>query len=169
LLYKADAISPANKKIDEEEIKFETRGGDVINVDQYISKNYTEEKSQHFFRDSFYYPIADLLRISREIMKPFVKPIIVPQLIRAFIYGRLPFLVQQKLYQKNPYTGFCTREQFNYQWLTKNADLKLRGYIKDFEDEAAIILSNNGDMKDFISHFSKKFGLSFQIDMFEGQ
>ncbi len=161
LLYQADAISPANKKIN----RVELRNGDVIDIDAYILENYAE-KSTHFF-PSFYNLIADLLGVSRDVMKSFVKPAIVPLLKRAFIYGRLPFLVQKRLYEKNPYTGFCTREQFNYQWLTTSADLEVRDFIKDFEDEGEKILANKGNMKAFIAHYSKKFNLSFQLEMFD--
>lgn len=166
LFVESDKISPVNKKIDKKEI-VKTVGGEEINISDYIAETYAG-KSTHFF-PSFYNLIADLLGVSHEVMKQFVKPLIVPQLKRAFIYGRLPFLVQQRLYQKNPYTGYCTRDQFNYQWLTKDADVVLRGYIKDFEDEGKKILLSGGNMQDFIAHFGAKFNLSFQIDMFEGK
>jgi hypothetical protein len=166
LLYQSDAISPANKKVNKVEVA-ELRNGDIINLDEYILEAYAE-KSTHFF-PSFYNLIADLLGVNRDVMKTFVKPAIVPLLKRAFIYGRLPFLVQQRLYEKNPYTGYCTRDQFNYQWLTKKADLDVRGFIKDFEEEGEKILVVGGGMLDFIRHYGKKFRLSFQLDMFEGK
>lgn len=163
LFKKSDQISPANKKIDTNE--FVQLNGDIFNIDDYIRKNFVG-KATHFYR-SFYYLIADLLGVSRELMKPFVKPLIVPLLKRILIYGRFPNAVQIRLYKRNPYTGYCTRTYWNYQWLTQKADSKLRDFIVDFEREGQKVLDNNGDMKTFITEYCRQFNIPIQLDLFD--
>lgn len=167
LFTKADAISPANKK-SQKELDIELRGGTAINIDEYVRENYVE-KATHFFRDTFYFPIADLLGISRDYMRTFVKPLIVPMLKRVLIYGRFPNAIQRKIYKKNPYTGYCTRSYWNYQFLTIKADDQLRGFINDFETELTEVLKANGDIKKFITQYCEKFHIPIQLNLFEGK
>jgi len=167
LVFKADLISPANKKIDKVEI-VELRSGGIINIDEYIRENYIE-KSTHFFLESFYFPIADLAGISRDAMRQFVKPLIVPLLKKFLLYGRFPNAVQERLYKKNKYTGYYSRQHWNYQWLTKKADAELREFITQFEDEAERVLAANGNLKTFIVEYCRKYHLAIQPEIFEQQ
>jgi len=91
----------------------QTAGGEVINVAKYVSETYAG-KSIHFY-PIFYNLIADLMGESRDIMIPFVKPLIVPMLKRLLVYGRFPNAVQRKIYSQNPYTGYCC-EIPKYYW-----------------------------------------------------
>lgn len=164
LFSQADSISPINKQINKAEI-VELNNGEQINITEYILENYVEEKSTHFF-ECFYFLIADLMGVSRGVMKTFIKPLIVPLLKRYLIYGRLPDAVQRRLYKKNPYTGYCTRSYWNYQYLTKKADLMVIGFIDDFQKEGERVLAANGDIKAFIIAYGKKFNVSIQPELF---
>lgn len=166
LFTQADDISPINKKIDKAEI-IELKGGEYVNIDEYIAENYAEA-STHFFRD-FYNCIADLLGVSRDVMKPFKKISIVPLLKRQLIYGRFPNAVQIKIYKKNPYTGYCTRQYWNYQLLTIKGDLLLRGFICDFQASAQRVIEQNGNLKTFINEYCREFGLPIQMELFQTQ
>jgi hypothetical protein len=165
LFSEADQISPVSKKIDKAEI-VKTIGGEVINVADYVEDNYVTGKSTHYFKP-FYNAIADLLGLSHDVMKPFRKLRIVALLKRKFVWGRFPNTVQQKIYKRNPYTGYCTRTYWNYQVITKKADTLSREYIKDFEETAKKVLENNGRMKEFIIEHSTKCGLPIQLEFFE--
>lgn len=165
LFKESDRISPVSKKIDKAEIvTVTTIGGEVINIADYIAETYAG-KSTHFY-PSFYNLIADLMGVSREVMIPFVKPPIVPALKRLLIYGRFPNAVQRKIYSNNPYTGYCTRDYYNYQLLTKEADALCVKYIEEFEITAEEVLLRNGILKDFIIEHSIKCGLPIQLDLF---
>lgn len=164
LFSKADQISPANKKIDKAEI-IQLRDGSYLNIDDFVSNTYAE-KSTHFYKNEFYYPIAELLGESRQIMDPFVKPIIVPKLKRALIYGRFPNAIQRRIYQRNKYISYYQRRYYNYQILTKKGDIELRQFICDFEEEMALVLNNGGNLKDFILSYSKKYKLPIQLELF---
>lgn len=164
LFSEADQISPVSKKINKIEIV--TIGGEEINVGEYVEDNYITGKSTHYFKP-FYIAIADLLGLSHEVMKPFRKLRIVALLKRKFVWGRFPNAVQQKIYKRNPYTGYCTRTYWNYQVITKKADILSKDYIKDFEETAKNVLENKGRMKEFIIEHSTKCGLPVQLDFFE--
>jgi len=164
LLFQADSISPAKKRIDLNEI--ELNSGEKINLDDYILENYITEKSTHFYKQ-FYFLIADLLCIDHERMKKFIKPLIVPFLKKYLIYARFPNKVQQRLYSRNKYTGFYSRICWNYQWLTRNADLELRDFISQFEKDAEEVLKSGGNMKKFIEDYCQKYNLPVQQEIFE--
>lgn len=165
LLFQADAISPVNKVINRPEI-VQLSNGTLLNVDDYIAETYAG-KSTHFYLESFYFPIADLAGIPRDAMKNFIKPLIVPMLKRFLLYGRFPNAVQAKLYKKNKYTGYYSRSYWNYQWLTKEADLKLKEFISQFELEAERVLAAGGNLEAFITDYCTKYKLPIQLDMFK--
>ena len=100
-------------------------------------------------------------------MKPFRKLRVVALLKRMFIWGRFPNAVQAKINTKNKYTGYCTRDYWNYQLLTKKGDDLCIDYIDEFIKTAESVLDNNGRLKEFIIEHSPKCGLPIQLDFFE--
>jgi hypothetical protein len=166
LFSEADLISPANKKIDKAEI-IQLNNNSFLNVDEYVDDNYYSGKAKHFYKESFYYPLADLIGVERKEMDRFVKRRIVALLKGKLLYGRFPNAIQRKISARNPYTGYCTRSYFNYQTLTKKGDLSLREFINDFENILESVLLNKGNLKTFIIEYSSKFKIPIQPDFFD--
>lgn len=162
----AEVEAKKRKQRQKQKNSFITNGGIEVNVADFVSELYADKKT-HYYK-SFYNLIADLLGESHEIMKPFRKKRIVAVLKRMFIWGRFPNAVQAKIYSKNKYTGFCTRDYWNYQLLTKTADGMCFDYIREFEETAVEVLSKNGRLKEFIVEHSIKCGLPIQLDAFDG-
>lgn len=162
LFAKSDAISPANKKIDNEEI-IRTIGGEEIDLSRYIEENYISVRSTHYFK-SFYLALADLFNVDPVVMEKFVKPVFVPVFKNYFILGRFPQKVQNRLKAKNKYIGYYRRKYYFYQLITKEADLKYRTFIKDAEEMA---VTHKGNFKKFIIAYCTQYKLPIQMDLFD--
>jgi hypothetical protein len=160
LFAKADAISPASKKIDESEI-VKLRGGEEINLAQYISENYAEAAT-HFYKP-FYQALAQLFSVDPIVMERYRKPHFVPVFKNSFIYARFPQRVIERIHEKNPYVGYCKRKYKNYQCLTIAADEQLREYIMQVQT----IIEMSDNVKDFIILYCTKYNLPIQLNLFE--
>src|ERR1700677_3208411 len=99
LLFRADELSPAQKKINKDEI-IELRSGLPLNISAYVRDNFVKH-SVHFFKP-FFYAFADVYGLERSVMDTYVKPGCVPRFINRYIYGRFPNAVLKRIRQKNP-------------------------------------------------------------------
>lgn len=158
----SDLISPANKQIKEAEL-IQTLGGDVINLDEYVEANYVTKQNTHYFKDLFYYPLADIFGVSREVMDRYVKPHFVPIFKNNFILARFPRKVVNRIQGKNKYISYCRRKYHHYQIMTKKADDQYRLYIYQAQE----IMKDKSSIKDFIIEYCTKYHLSIQLDLFE--
>lgn len=160
LFSKADAISPANKKIDEDEI-VHLQGGTDINISEYIRENYAQA-STHYFK-TFYLSLADLFGVDPKVMVYYRKPHFVPVFKNSFIYARFPQRVVDRMHEKNPYISYCKRRYKNYQCLTIKADEELREYIW----QAHTMIDDCSSVKEFIIAYCTKYSLPIQLDLFD--
>ena|ERR1700722_17299399 len=160
LLFKAKQLSPANKKINKDDI-LELRSGIPLNLSAYVRNNLVEH-SVHFFRP-FFYAIADIFVLDRIVMDSYVKPKCVPRFINRYVYGRFPNAVLRRIREKNPLLEDFSREYKNFQFLTEYADRLLRQYI----EEAIRVLRASKSYKEFREKFVHEFGVANQTELFE--
>ncbi len=162
----ADQISPVSKKINKSEI-FTNRGGEEINVDDYVEKNYINYtgKSTHYFRDHFYYPLADMFGVPRKVMDEYVKPYFVPVFKNAFILSRFPQKVINHIHENNKYVFLCSRKYFHYQIMTKKADADYRLFIAQAQE----IFSKDPKptLKQFMNEYCATYHVPMQLNLFE--
>jgi hypothetical protein len=164
LIFKIKKLSPANKKINKAEI-VKLRGGDEINIDEYVNENYITGKSTHYFRDQFYYPLADMFGVSRKVMDEFVKPYFVPAFKNAFILSRFPQKVINRIHEKNPYIYCWNRRYFHYQVITKKADAEYRLFISQAQE--IFNREQKPTVKEFINEYCTKYNVPMQLNLFE--
>jgi hypothetical protein len=166
LFSEADKISPVSKKINKVEI-VKTIGGDEINLAEYVEENYVnfKGKSTHYFRDLFYYPLADMFGVPRKVMDDFMKPYFVPAFKNAFILSRFPQKVVARIHEKNPYIYYWNREFFHYQVMTKKADADYRLFISQAQE----IFSRNPKptIKEFMKEYCEKYKVPMQLNLFD--
>lgn len=163
LIFKIKKLSPANKKVNRDEI-VSLRGGDKINLDEYINENFITGRSTHYFKP-FYLTLAALFCVDPSVMERFVKPVFVPIFKLKFILGRFPQRTQDRLKQKNKYSGYFKRKYYFYQLVTKKGDAEYRNFIKEAEEMAVL---HKGDLKGFIVAYCSKYGLPIQLNLFDG-
>lgn len=160
------ALTTYVPKINKVEI-VETIGGDLINIDDYVESNYIDYTGQdtHFFKETFYYPLADMFGVPRSVMDNYVKPHFVPQFINAFILSRFPQKVINRIHYKNKYISYCRRRYHHYQIMTKKADDDYRLFIGEVEQFLA--RTPKPAFKDFVKEFCPPHNISVQLDLFE--
>jgi hypothetical protein len=164
LIFKIKKLTPANKKINKAEI-VKLRGGEEINIDEYVNENYITGKSTHYFRDQFYYPLADMFGVSRKVMDEFVKPYFVPAFKNAFILSRFPQKVINRIHEKNPYVYYWNRRYFHYQVITKKADAEYRLFISQAQE--IFNREQKPTVKEFINEYCTKYNVPMQLNLFE--
>ena len=164
LFKKSDDISPISKKLNKAEVTYTTRGGEEINVADYVEEHYFTGKSTHYWRDLFYYPLADMFGVPRKVMDNFVKPYFVPVFKNAFILSRFPHKVVNRIHERNGYIFFWNRKYFHYQVMTKKADADYRLFIKQAQD----IFSREPKptVKEFIKEYCAKYNVPEQLNLF---
>lgn len=166
LLFDADQISPIGKrkKINKAEI-VKTMGGEEINLADYIEENYITGKSTHYFKEQFYYPLADMFGVPRKVMDEFVKPYFVPVFKNAFILSRFPQRVVNRIQEKNPYVSYWYRRYFHYQFLTKTADVEYRLFISQAQEIMNRVPKPT--VKEFINEYCDKYNVPKQLSLFD--
>jgi hypothetical protein len=164
LLFKAKQLSPANKKINKVEI-VQLKGGDEINLDEYVNEHYITGQSTHYFRDQFYYPLADMFGVPRKVMDEFVKPYFVPAFKNAFILSRFPQRVIDRIHERNPYIYYWNRRYFHYQVITKKADAEYRLFISQVQE--IVNREPKPSFKEFMDEYCEKYKVVKQLNLFE--
>jgi len=157
------AEQEAKKRRESENKKVQFINGSEIDLDEYIDENFITERKTHYFKP-FYLSLADLFGVDAKVMEIFRKPRFVPKFKNYFILGRFPQPVVNRLKAKNKYVGYF-RKYYYYQLITKKADAEYRNFIWQAQEMAILY---KGQPKRFIVEYCTKYGLSIQLDLFDG-
>ncbi len=156
--------SKVQKDIDRQEEKqiIQLQGGGEIDVNLYVSKSHAQ-KCTHYYKELFYYPLADLFGVPRSVMDDYVKPHFVAVSKHNFILSRFPQRVVDRILADNKYVGFCRREYHHYQLLTPEADAQYKLFIWQVQE----MMKVSSSVKDFIIKYSTEYKLPIQLNLFD--
>ncbi len=121
------------------------------------------EKYESKFKKIWFYRLADLYKVDRQLMEPYVKPDFVRLFIIQFIYARFPRNVLRQLRGRNR----KARKNGNngaklYHHLSKEASDQLDIVIR----EASDMMVECTTIQEFTNKYSSKYKVWFQTQMF---
>ena len=153
----------SDKNLDREFEKIQLISGEVVSIpslEKFISKVKSEYES--IFQLDFY---KEIYRLNRWDLDPkeYHKPPIVGKWTNQLIYGRFPKEVLPQLQILNPYVNGMYRASKHFQWLNKEGQEMVSGFITD----AIKCMKKFNDWYEFRKEYHAQYGVGYQLDAFK--
>lgn len=147
-----------DEKLDELSLKIKLIRGNDFSLEKFVASVMARYESK--FPKEWFYKLADLYEVGRELMDVYVKPDFVRRFIVQFVYARFPYMLLRTLRSKNKKLGGKVKL---FQHLTKDASDKLDVII----DQVYRVMGESNSPLDFKMRYSNKYHVYFQLDVFE--
>ena len=152
----------SDEYLDSLSLKIKLYGGKEFTLEEYINDNLVKYRPR--FYKEYYYEIARLHNLPKEVMDNYIKPLVAAQFTINFVYARFPQKVFNRLRQLSKWTDIPgIRENKLFQRLTPIASEQLDLYI----DQAYNVAKKSNNIHDFRLDFSKEYHVYFQMDLFD--
>jgi hypothetical protein len=137
---------------------FAETGFEVTNIVADVLADYESK-----FKIEWFYKLADLAGVKRNVMDVYVKPEFVRLFIIEFVYARFPNKILKTLRSKNRQTSTENRRTKLFQHLTKSASEQLDLVISQVEQ----VMNDSVNLIDFKMKYSNLYSVYFQTGMFQ--
>ena len=151
------AAQEALKRRERQKQKITFLNGAVIIIENYVANVIAKHITR--FHKPWFYKLADLYKVDRKLMEPYVKPDFVRRFIIQFVYGRFPYALLRTLRSRNRRLHGKNCKLF--QHLNADASNQLDIVIKQVFDE----MDNSSDPLDFKMKYSEKYTIYFQLEL----
>jgi hypothetical protein len=150
----------SDEYLDRLALKIKLIGGDEFILSDYVAGVIADYESK--FKKDWFYRLADICELPRNIMDTYVKPDFVRKFIIQFVYGRFHYMILRTLRSRNRKTSTEENRTKLFQHLTKDASQKLDVVI----EQVYTMMGVSKNLMDFKMKYSKEYKIYFQLDLF---
>ncbi len=147
----------SDESLDKLSLKIKLINNKEFTLSEYIAEEMMQYDSK--FCKDWFYKLADIYGVNREVMDVYVKPDFVRRFIIQFVYGRFPYLLLRTLRSRN---RKAKGKGKLYHHLKKDISSNLDLIIS----QVYTIMVDSANLSEFKMKYSKEYKIFFQVELF---